>query len=179
MKYLILTLVLGISKIGMAQNGGQFPENGSVKLEYIGGGNVKVYNKQSCQAYIKVNDGMTEAIMNIPGNSFALFTITSGLTTNFTVKAKTTTNCGSTDFGLVELIIAALPLKFVSFSTTRISDTEFWVNFEIADVSNVNRINIKASTNGEIYRTIALVFPDNLQPNRKYSVKVNLSNFKN
>lgn len=179
MKNLIFALLMGITINGMAQNGGQFPENGSVKLEYIGSGQVKVYNKQTCQAFIKVNDGLTEAVLSIPGNSFLLFTISSALISNFTVKAKTTTNCGGTDFGWVELCISTLPLKFVSFNTTRISDTEFWVNFELADVTNVSHVNIKASTNGKTYKTITLVLPDNVQSNQKYSVKVNLSNIKN
>ena len=173
---LIFALLLAINISGMAQNGGQFPENGSVKLEYVGGGKVKVYNKQSCEAVIKVNDSQTEELLTIASNSWALFSISNGLTTNFTVKAKTTTNCGGTDFGNVELFIASLPLKFVSFNTTRISDTEFWVNFEIAEAVNVKQFNIKASPDGKVYRTITILFPDEIQPNRKYSVKVNLAN---
>lgn len=174
MKHLIFALLLTIGINGMAQNGGQFPENGSVKLEYVGGGKVKVYNKQTCDAVIKVDDGVTDVDLTIPASSFVLFTISNGLTANFTVKAKTTTNCGGTDFGNVELFIANLPLKFVSFNTTRISDTEFWVNFEIAEAVNVKQFNIKASPDGKVYKTITILFPDEIQPNKKYSVKVNL-----
>ncbi len=173
---LVLALLLAISLTTMGQNGGQFPENGSVKLEYVGGGKVKVYNKQTCEAVIKVDDGITNVDLTVPAASFVLFTISNGLTANFTVKAKTTTNCGGTDFGNVELFIASLPLKFVSFNTTRISDTEFWVNFEIAEAVNVNHFNIKASLDGKVYRTITILFPDEIQPNRKYLVKVNLAN---
>jgi hypothetical protein len=176
MKQLIFALLLAISLSSMAQNGGQFPENGSVKLEYAGGGKVKVYNKQSCEAIIKVDDGITSVDLTVPATSFVLFTISNGLTANFTVKAKTTTNCGGTDFGMVELYIANLPLKFVSFNTTRISNTEFWVNFEIAEAVNVKQFNIKASVDAKVYRTITILFPDEIQPNRKYSVKVNLAN---
>ena len=159
---LVLALLLAISITTMAQNGGQFPENGSVKLEYAGGGKIKVHNKQIGEAVIKVDDGITNVDLIVPASSFVLFTISNGLTTNFTVKAKTTTNWGGTDFGMVELFIANLPLKFVSFSTTRISDTEFWVNFEIAEATNVKQFNIKASPDGKVYKTITILFPDEI-----------------
>jgi hypothetical protein len=173
----ICAFLLMATSMTMAQNGGQFPENGSVKLEYAGGGKVKIYNKQSCESVIKVNDGMTEALLNISGNSYSLFTISNGLTTNFTVKAKTTTNCGGTDFGLVELFIASLPVTFTSINAQRISGNQFWVNFSIADPKNVKQYNVQRSVdNGRTWQTITVLWPEENATTNNYSIKVNLTN---
>lgn len=176
MRTLVFTLLLmGFAFTGVGQNGGQYPENNSVKLEYLGNGKIKITNKQSCESIIHVNDSKTEADLTIAGNGNYSYQLPADLTTNIRFKAKNTTNCGNSDYGLVELFLSSLPLKFVSFNTTRISDTEFWVNFEIAEASNVNHFNIKTSTDGKVYKVITILFPDDLQPNRKYSVKINLS----
>jgi hypothetical protein len=164
---------------GMAQNGGQYPENNTVKLEYLGGGKIKVTNKQSFTCDFRVNDSKTESEITIAGNSTYMYQLPPDLLTNIRFKAKCITNNGLTDLGWTELFLAALPLKFVSLNTERISGTEFWVNFEIADATNVKQFNIKASLDGKIYKVITILWPDPIQPNRKYSVKVNLSNIKN
>src|ERR1044072_1151851 len=176
MKYLIFALLSTIVFNSMRQNGGQYPENNSVKLEYMGGGKIKITNKQSCESIVHVNDSKTGANLLIAGNGSYTYQLTNDLTANVRFKAKNTTNCGNSDYGQVELFLSSLPLKFVSFDTKRISDTEFWVNFEVAEVSNVNHFNIKASTDGKVFKVITILFPDNAQPNRKYSVKINLAN---
>jgi hypothetical protein len=179
MRILIFALLMGIAFAGMAQNGGHLPENNTAKLEYIGGGKIKITNKQSFSCDFRVSDSKTESEITILGSSYHIYTLPADLTTNIHFKAKCITNNGITDLGWIELVLASLPLKFISFTTTRISDTEFWVNFEVAEVSNVNHFRIKASTDGKIYKVITIVFPDDIQPNRKYSVKVNLANYKN
>jgi hypothetical protein len=179
MKHLIFALLMGISFLGIAQNGGQFPENNTVKLEYMGGGKIKITNKQSFACDFKVNDSKTDSEIAIPGNSTHLYQLPPDLLTNINFKAKCITNNGLTDLGWVELFLSALPLKFVSLSTTRISGTEFMVNFEIAEATNVKQFNIKTSLDGKVYKVITIVWPDLIQPNRKYSVKINLSNIKN
>lgn len=176
MKNLIIALLLSIAFNGMAQNGGQFPENNTAKLEYIGGGKVKITNKQPFPCSFRVNDGKTEAEITITANSFYLYQLPANATSNIHFKTKCLTNNGITDLGWIELVLACLPLKFVSFDTKRISDTEFWVNFEVAEMSNVNHFNIKASSDGKVFKVITILFPDDLQPNRKYSVKINLAN---
>jgi hypothetical protein len=175
MKHLIIALLTAISISSFAQNGGQFPENGSVKLEYIGGGKVMVYNKQSCEAVINVKDGIAESNLTVPGNSYGVYTISAGLTSNFIVKAKTTTNCGGTDFGNVELFIASLPVTFTSIGTEFISYGNYWVNFEIADPKNVKQYNIQVSYDGgKSWVNKALLWPEDSKS--KYSVKVNILN---
>jgi hypothetical protein len=143
MKNLIFALIgsLLISN-SMAQNGGQYPENNSLKLEYLGGGKIKITNKQSCESIVKVNDSKSEADVTIAGNSSLIYQLSPTLISNIHIKAKNTTNCGNSDYGYVELFLASLPLKFISFTTTRISNTEFWVNFEVGEVQNVKQFNI-------------------------------------
>jgi hypothetical protein len=177
MKHLILisALLIGITFNGMTQNGGQFPENGSVKLEYTGSGKVKVYNKQACEAVIKVNDGMTEANLTIPGNANVLYTISSGLTTNFTVKAKTTTNCGGTDFGNVEIFIASLPLTFTGnpIVTYDSKADKVFIKLSVSDVTNVKHIKLRVSFDGgRTKKQMGLVFLDFSNPNATYTYSI-------
>jgi len=178
MKHLIFALLMGIGIASMAQNGGQYPENNTAKLEYMGGGKIKIINKQSFPCDFKVNDSKTESDITIPANSNYLYQLPPDLLTNIHFKVKCVTNNGITDLGWIELFLTSLPLKFVSFSTTRISDTEFWVDFEVAEVTNVKQFNIKASLDAKVWKVITILFPDEIQPNRKYSVKINLSQWK-
>lgn len=151
MKHSILALLIGISINGMAQNGGQYPENNSVKLEYIGGGKVKVTNKQSCTAIIRLNDSETEGDLSIAGNSFVIYILPNDLLTNIHIKAKSTSNCNSPDFGWVELVLSSLPLKFVGFDLVNDYGTLCTVKFQVAEVDNVHHFNILVSTDGIIW----------------------------
>ncbi len=148
MRILILALLIGISINGMAQNGGQYPENNSVKLEYIGGSKVVVTNKQSCTSVIRLNDSQTEGDITIAGNSSFIYILPINLTTNIRVKAKNTTNCGSTDFGWVELYLSSLPLKFIGFDLVNDYGPLVTVKFKVAEVVNVHHFNILVSTDG-------------------------------
>lgn len=177
MKHLIFSLLGTIFMMGaIAQNGGQYPENNSVKLEWASTTQVKVTNKQSCESIIRVTYAATTIDITIPGNSYSLVIVPSGTAL---IKAKNTTNCGSSDFGLVELDISALPVKFASFDFTAIGNKEVLVEFETAETSNIKQYNVLISTDGINYRPIGIVWPDNVTPNRKYSIKVNTSIFKN
>jgi hypothetical protein len=148
MKHYILILSLLITMDGMAQNGGQYPENNSVKLEYIGGGKVKVTNKQAVTSIIRLNDSQTEGDLPIPANSFALYILPPTLVTNIHIKAKCTTNAGNTDFGWVELFLSSLPLKFVGFDLVNDYGPLVTVKFKVAEVVNVHHFNILVSTDG-------------------------------
>jgi hypothetical protein len=148
MRILILALLIGISINGMAQNGGQYPENNSVKLEYIGGGKVKVTNKQAVTSIIRLNDSQTEGDLSIPANSFALYILPTNLVTNIHIKAKCTTNAGNTDFGWVELYLSSLPLKFIGFDLINDYGPLVSVKFKVAEVINVHHFNILVSTDG-------------------------------
>lgn len=175
MRFLILSLMVLILSINAtnAQNGGQAPENNSVKLEFTGSGQTKVWNKQSCVAIIEVRYNGNTTNYTVPGNSYVL--ISTPVIAK--ISAKTLTNCGSADFGFVELQLTAiiLPVKFVSFNATAIGNNKVKIQFEIGEAQNVQQFNVQVSSDGSSWRSVALVWPDLLQPNRLYEVTVDLS----
>lgn len=175
MKHLILTLLGTIlMMVGMAQNGGQYPENNSVKLEWVGT-SVKVTNKQTCQSIIRVSYAQSDVDLTIPGNSSVLFMPPAAVAT---IKAKNTTNCGNSDFGMVELSLSAMPVKFVSYDFKAIGNMEVLVTFTTAETSNIKQYNILISKDGVNYHKIDSIKADLVTPNKTYSIKVNTSTFK-
>jgi hypothetical protein len=158
----------------MAQNGGQYPENNSVKLEWSGT-SVLVTNKQSCESVIRVSYAHSDVDLTIPGNSSVLFMPPAAVAT---IKAKNTTNCGSSDFGQVELNLSAMPVKFVSFDFTPVGNKEVSVTFETAETSNIKMYYVLISKDGINYQRIDSIPADKVIVNRKYSIKVNTSTFK-
>lgn len=115
-----LLIALCSTSVANAQNGGQFMENNSIKIEQLsysaGQAVVKITNKQNCTADEKVT-GSISRIKSIPALSTDTFHITPGA--NLKIKAKTETNCGDTDFGNVEITInTSLPVKFYGIKVT-------------------------------------------------------------
>jgi hypothetical protein len=174
MKHYILILSLLIAINSIAQNGGQYPENGSVKLEWVGS-SVKVTNKQSCESVIKVSYAQSEVDLTIAANSSLIFMPPAAVAA---VKAKTTTNCGGTDFGWVEISLSVMPVKFVSFDFTPVGNKEVSVTFETAETSNIKTYYILISKDGINYQRIDSIPADKVTVNRKYSIRINTSTFK-
>lgn len=175
MKHLIFAL-LGtlLTMTGIAQNGGQYPENNSLKLEWSGT-SVKITNKQSCESVIRVSYAQSDVNLTIPGNSSMIFMPPAAIAT---VKAKCATNCGNTDFGWVEISLTAMPTKFVSFDFQPLGNKEVLVTFETAETSSIRTYRVLISTDGVNYRPIDSVNADIISPNRKYSIKVTTSTLK-
>jgi hypothetical protein len=175
MKHLVCSLMMTFF-IGSAfcQNGGQFPENNSLKMEWSGT-SVKITNKQSCETVVKVVYSQSEIDLTIAANSSMIFMPPASVAT---VRAKALTNCGSTDFGWIELGLTAMPLKFVSFDFAAIGRREVVATFETAETSNVRIYYILASTDGVNYKRIDSIKADQVTPNRKYSIKINTVYFK-
>lgn len=172
----LITALLGIIFMmsGMAQNGGQFPENNSVKLEWSGT-SVQVTNKQSCESVIKISYAQSDVDVTVAANSSIIFMPAAAIAT---IKAKAVTNCGSTDFGWVELSLTAMPVKFVSFDFSPIGNKEVYTTFETAETSNIRMYYILISHDGINYKRIDSIPADKVIVNRKYSIKVNTSTFK-
>lgn len=156
----------------MAQNGGQSPENNSVKLEWAGANQVKITNKQYCTSVIRVSYSSTTTDVTISGNSYFILSVPTG---TVDIKAKATTNCGGTDFGQVELTLQATPLKFVSYEFEPLGNYNVLATFETAETVNVKTFNILVSKDGVNYTTVGSIWADTVMPNRKYSIKVNCS----
>lgn len=162
-----MILIFSLSVSG--QNGGQSPENNSVKLEYAGFQQVRVTNKQECTAVIRVDYSGTVFTRTIPGNSSILVaTPQVGL-----FKAKTTTNCGVADFGFVELSLTSqlLPVRFVKFSANPQGyGNKVLISFEIAEATDVKQFNVQLSRDGSTWQTFTIIWPDNLQINKTYNM---------
>ncbi len=165
---------MGISFSSMAQNGGQYPENNSVKLEWAGT-SVLITNKQSCESIIRVTYSQSTVDLTIAANSSMIFMPPAAVAI---IKAKNTTNCGNSDFGLVELSLVVTPVKFVSFDFTPAGNKEVLVTFKTTETSNIRRYDILISKDGVNYTAIDSVKADQVTPNRTYSIKINTSNIK-
>lgn len=177
MKTLLLLLICA-PIFCLAQNGGQYAENDFGKLEYLGyqNGNytVKITNKQTCAVSIKTTwlskdttfgvNGSTTITVQLPGSG------------SITIKSKPLTRCaGYGDMGWLEISTpASLPITFKSIRTEKLGPNKVKVIFDVADVSGVNTYNIQLSTDGINYKNIAVVFPDDTQPNKTYTIIVNL-----
>lgn len=174
----VITALLGtiLTMAGIAQNGGQYPENNSVKLEWAGT-SVKITNKQSCQSIIRVSYSQSSIDLTIPGNSSVIFMPPAAVAS---IKAKNTTNCGNSDFGQVELTLTAMPVKFTSFDFQALGNKQVLVTFETAEASNVRLFRVLISTNGVDYKAIDSINADLVTPNRKYSTgfKINTTKLK-
>ena len=174
MRILIFAILIGFSTFSMGQNGGQYNVNNSIKLEWAGS-SVKITNKQSCESVIRVAFAQSEVNVTIPGNSSLIFMPPAAVAT---IKAKCTTNCGSTDFGWVELNLTAMPTKFASFDFKPLGNKVVLATFETTETSNIKQYNILISTDGLNYYAIDSVMADQISPNRTYSIKFNTSKFK-
>lgn len=165
----------------MAQNGGQSPDNKYAKLEYRGysGGlySLELTNKQNCGVDFQVewlNKDTTiyvvgTQIIQLPGAAAGMKKI----------KAKPLYRCGSSggDLGWVEIETpASLPVKFTFYRVEQINETQVKVIFEIAEARNLNRFVIKVRANNGEFKPVMVLFPDEIEPNRRYSVKIDLPN---
>lgn len=178
MKHLIIAVITALCTLSTAaQNGGQYVENNSVKLQFAGliSGNyyVKIINKKSCTGWFKYDYNGQDKEFAIAANDDTLLKV--GTSINGVIKVKNTTRCsGYNDNGWVELCLSVTPLRFVSSTAKFLPDTDqILVEFTVADVSNIDRIVIEVSIDGgKTYRQLGLVWPDPLQPNKNYSVKI-------
>jgi len=123
---ILFTIVQLNAQTTLSGNGGQYAENGSLKLQFGGVVNssqkkiwVKVWNKQGCKSdYRVVANSIERNLNNVWPFTYDTMHVVLGI--DFKVKAKTTTNCGWTDFGWVELVVpvSALPVTIKSIKVT-------------------------------------------------------------
>ncbi len=166
-----------------AQNGGQHFENNSVKIEQVGlsltgQAIVKTTNKQTCFADIKVSFGSNDTrTKNIVGLGSDTFHIT--IPQNRKVQAKTETNCGSADFGQVELTLSStsLPISSISISYKRVNSNTFILQLNLGTVDGTNnevRVNIRPKGSSTTQQ-IKIPIPDGLS-NKTYDVTLTYKN---
>lgn len=124
---LICLLVMGSIIACNAQNGGQLNENPSVKMEFVSKiGNIttmKITNKQNCNAEIQTKVSSYECVKLYAPMTSDTVQLAGLIGTNVKIQSKALTNCGTTDYGNVELFlnINDLPVKFGRIKTTLIA----------------------------------------------------------
>lgn len=177
MKRLILAVILAVITLcSSAQNGGQYNQNNAVRLTFMGliDGNfyMKVTNRLLVASSFRFDNTGTVTQFNL--KAFADTMINMGKSINGVVKVKNLNPLPLVDNGWVELCLAVTPLRFVSSTAKFLPTTdEILVEFTVADVSNIDRIVVEVSVDGgKTYRQLGLVWPDLLQPNKNYSVKI-------
>ncbi len=159
-----------------AQNGGQYAENNSVKVEQLVGlvnskMQVKVYNKQDCNVTIRISYGNTHINVFVSSNSSKVVLIPLNITK---IQVKTETNCGCADFGQVELQLnKSLPITFKYLNVTRIGN-EYNVTFEASSTDGEGQFNIQVSSDGINFKTVAIILPDPIVVNKIYNIKIKL-----
>jgi hypothetical protein len=120
-KFLILTVFLISSFFGFSQNGGQFPENNVIKVEYLGyfNGNhtAKVCNKQDCEARIRTKADQDPAVdVIVPANGCVIVLIARPSSTSVLFRAKAETSCPNftnPDMGWLETTLVSGVLNLV------------------------------------------------------------------
>lgn len=163
----------------MAQNGGQYAENNFGKLVYSGYSNghyvLDCTNKQTCGVDFHFTWLDEDTTIYIPQSSTVIVHLPCPYIGNLNIKCKPLYKCGGSggDMGWLEVTSPlSLPVKFKSITTERISGTEFWVNFSIADPVNVKQYNIQTSADGITWHTSTILWPDQ---RTNYSIKLNLT----
>lgn len=186
MKHLILALLLLCNVVAFSQtsgNGGQANENEYVKIDYAGNLLGRVTNKQACDIDIKISvDGGNQWTVTVPAGGTVTFPVTLGTR----VVAKPLFNCDHSngDLGQVELKFTAsvLPIKAGSLKVAQamnptngsVLKNTFKISFEVYDAVPNHSYLLQLSLDGKTYQTIAVQFTDEVNPNRTYSMTVQL-----
>jgi len=120
-QFLIFTLLCLLSFFGYSQNGGQFPENNVIRVEYLGyfNGNhtARVCNKQSCEARIRTKADQDPAVdIIVPANGCVIVTVARPTSAAVLFRAKAETSCPSftnPDMGWLETTFISAVLNLV------------------------------------------------------------------
>ena len=126
-KFLVVTLLCLLSFFGFSQNqnGGQFFENNSVRLYYLGYGSgihsFRIVNKQSCQVLMRTKVDQEGAVdMQTPANDSFIVSVPRPDPGNVKFRVKPETACSqNTDMGWLELNTAGFALPLVEDNIIR------------------------------------------------------------
>jgi len=127
-QFLIFTLILMTSLFVKGQNGGQFPENNVIRVEYIGyfNGNhvAKVCNKQNCEARIRTKAEQDPAVdVLVPADSCITILVPRPTSAAILFRAKAETSCPSftnPDMGWLETNFISAVLNLTDGNPIRI-----------------------------------------------------------
>jgi hypothetical protein len=162
-------------------NGGQKGTNEFASLTFIGysGGFyfVDLTNIQPCGIDFSVQWLGKDTTIYVPGNTTQLVQLPGAARGNEIIKAKPLYRCGTSggDMGWVEVVSPeSLPIKFKSIRWEEVGKNQLRITFDVAEVSGINVLNVQLRLNTGEWKNVAVVFPEETQPNRQYSVTINL-----
>lgn len=179
MKTIILFLCLLFSTtFSFSQNGGQHNENSVVRIDYLGqtstGYLFRITNKQNCEVQIEYTHNNIINPINISGRGMFEFIVPNN---SRNVKARTKSFCPNVapDRGWVESeVLFTVPIKFKTFKGRKLDNNTLELDFEVEEDSDLDYYIIKVSYDGKSYKNVMLVFPENIQSNKRYIVKVKI-----
>jgi hypothetical protein len=172
-----------LSTASFSQNNGINPENSVVRLDYIafldGIHIFRLVNKQSCTVKMQYKIVHTNQIydVTVPGNSSVAIEVPGTMDEDEHVLARATQFCPgvTSNQGWVEQDSQSgtvLPLKFEYLRAKIVDKKTVWVYFKVHESSGEKSFNIQISTDGKNFKTVAVVLPDAIVPNKEYSVKI-------
>jgi len=65
----------------------------------------------------------------------------------------------------------ALPVRFVHFAISQ-TNTEVILEFTTVETSNLKHFEVNVSLDGKNYQPVMVIMPDNVQPNKPYTVRI-------
>lgn len=162
-QFVFLTVLTLFALTVNAQNGGQYAENNSVKIKQLpsnvsGKIVIEVTNKQSCPADMRISWDNKKRDKNIV--TVDTFQIPIPLTGR--IQVKTETNCGTADFGQLELsVINGLPIDNLSIEGRWLNATTILLKLHIGEVTGTdNHITIRIKgKSGKVYKPVVLLIP--------------------
>lgn len=185
----ILTIILSFfyllsySQNNGQPNGGQWPENNALKIEYLGYSNgihiVKLNNKQTCDVNVKTKVlGKNDNIVQILALSYININIFEDPGVEVTFKAKTETACTQeTDMGWVENKLPGGTLNLIENNNVSIirngNKLELSLN---SGVLNTNYGNMNFFQHIKIYNLSGITIFNNSSYIKK-SNQINLNNY--
>lgn len=175
-KYLVLlSLLLPLRMV--SQNGGQFSETPSLKIEFSGQlpnmeNIITVTNKVNCQADITLmyNGNRTKTVPSLAQDTFHVT-----LFQSCALKARTNPDCQTPNYGVVELnLCQILPLKLTYLEVRKVNQSEIEVIFEVSEISKISHLNFQISQDGLNFKTIDIMLGKDVTPNKRITKKIKI-----
>lgn len=165
-------------------NGGLSDNNELSELSYMGysGGYimVKLKNKQGCGIDFSINWFDKDTTLYVAAFVDSIVYLPAAALGGKKIKSKPLYKCGNSggDLGWLEIETPiSLPIHFTSIRTESMPGNKEWVKlyFTVEECDKtVEAFNVQLSRDGKNYKQVGVVFPDELQPNRTYSIPVKL-----
>ncbi len=164
-------------------NGGQSNENELSKLTFVSYAGdrymLDLTNKQGCGIDFGISWLHKDTTIYVPALETKTIMLPGAPIGGTKIKSKPLYTCGTSggDLGWVEVETpVSLPIKFTRIYTETVpgDKNKLKIIFDVEECEGVNTFNVQLSRDGKNYKNVAVIFPDETQPNRTYSVIINI-----